>query len=172
MRKKIAVIRSTSVRDCPFGLSVNISCKNVGDAIERMEPLDNIDKDSIERYRNSNRRIYRQHKTGERCMYADKIIDIGNAVHCDYGEPGEGIRDTPIKPSTTYITIFNSNLDGLYSYPMSNYRDINESHQYFGNIYASYLQTGEVLIQKVDAYNVEDDEDFINIVTNSVEFLD
>ena len=104
-------------------------------------------------------------------MYADKIIEQGSAVHCDFGEPGEGIRDVAISPSSYYPSVFNSNLDGLYSYPMSNYMDNNESHQYFGNIYSAYMHTGEVLIQKIAEVDTED-EDFLNIVADSIEFLD
>lgn len=163
---KLAVIRSPSVRECPFGLLINISCKNAGDTVDRMEPLDNIDKDQVDQYIISNRRIYRHYQAGERCKYADKIIDMANAVHCDYGEAGEGIQDTPINPSPYYPRVWNGlDQSGLFSYPMEGYMDNSAAQGLFAGMFSMYAATGEVLLQKIS--NFEPDNNLVKIVLNN-----
>ncbi len=45
--RKLAVIRSNNDVACPFGLSVSKDCRTVGDLIEEMHPIENIESDAL-----------------------------------------------------------------------------------------------------------------------------
>jgi len=146
---KTSVIRKPGVRSCPFGLPVAAGCRAAGNSVESMVVLEDIDKDLREKQAKANRRVYVFGQTGERCVYADRIVEDKNIVHCDYGEGGEKIRDFAIRPSPLYPRLFNGvGSYGLYSYPMSGYSNNYGSGQAFTGIYAMYNDTGEINISK------------------------
>src|SRR5690606_29358546 len=76
--QKNAIIRGQGVRECPFGLPISMACKNAGDAVDRMTPLTDSNKEDWNRLRKINRRVYVFHQSGQRCVYADKIVDGKN----------------------------------------------------------------------------------------------
>lgn len=149
MLKKLAVIRKDHVRECPFGLPVVVGCLYAGDAVERMQSSDEVEEWEWKKVKKANRRIYRHHKTGTRCPYADKIAIKHKATHCDYGEGGEKLRDYPIRPSPFYPKVFNGlGQTGLFAYPVSYYWDNGSARQVFNGIYSIYASTGEIHIRK------------------------
>lgn len=115
--KKLAVIRSPETRDCPYGLSISTSCNHAGDAVERMQLLEDVEKDQRERFRAANRKIYRHYQGGTRCIYADKILQNVSAVECDFNENGAGQREPNIRPSGSQGLLSGISENSLYAYP-------------------------------------------------------
>lgn len=156
---KESKVRSPAIRMCPFGLDIAISCKNAGDSVLNMQPLLGVEKDKRRRVQRANRRVYRHHKTGERCPYADKIVEDKDIVHCDYGDNGEGIRDTPMRPSPYYPRVFSGlGQVGLYAYPVNYYIDHGDTQLLFDGVYNIYAQTGEIDFLKTSQYEPENFE--------------
>lgn len=142
--KKLAVIRQDGGLACPFGLDIAIACRNAGESVDRMVPLDTLPKEKREKYAAANRKVYVYEKTDQRCLYADKIPEIHpygiDTVNCDFDDTGEGERDSPLPSSKYYARIFNGLADsgwptgGLHSYPLSVYYDNIEMQQLFSGL--------------------------------------
>lgn len=147
--KKLAVIRKTDLRPCPFGLPITTACKNAGNSVEQMQSIFDVDKSKRTKVSKANKRIYLFHKTNSRCVYADKIADEHDSVHCDYGEAGEKLRDFPLRPSPFYPRVFAGlGNTGLFAYPIDFYWDNPEARSLFTGIYSVYASSGEVNIIK------------------------
>lgn len=147
--EKKAVIRKPGTRDCPYGLVISVSCQNAGITVDQMTILDDVDKKKRNQQAKANRRVYVFHQDGERCAYADKIVEDKNIVHCDYGEGGARMRDFAMRPSPFYPRIFHGlGQYGLYSYRMTDYGDNGSAGHLFNGIYAMYSATGEIMISK------------------------
>lgn len=138
-------IRGSGVRECPFGLPVTLACKSVGDAINRMQPLDEIASDKQDICKRDNRRIFRHYADGNKCPFADSIVEHRNVVNCDYGDSAAGIKEVALPASPSYPRIFNGLWPtGLFAYPVNFYSDNYESRQIFAGIYSIYASTGEI----------------------------
>lgn len=145
--KKLAVIRSEMVRKCPFGLSIDLACKNAGDSVLRMQALDTVAPEREKLQKEHNVSVYSMYGEG-RCVYADKLLPH-KSVHCDYGDSGAGIRDAPMPTEQGYPRVWGAvGLTGYYSYPLAEYWDNPQSVQVFRGIYSSYAQNGEVRFNK------------------------
>ena len=164
--KKLSIIRTVNIRACPFGLPIAIACHNAGESVKRMEPLESVPKEQRERYKKSNRRVYRHHKENLRCPYADKIVEGKDIVNCDFGDTGEGINDFPLRPSPFYPRVFSGlGQSGMFSYPLSNYSDNSGAQQLFDGIFYMYANSGEIPLMK--ASNFKTDYHLINTYTES-----
>ena len=153
MKKKLAMIRQQDANECPFGLPIALACKNAGDTVLKMQPLEDVPSEQRKRYKGANRRAYRHHQDGKRCIYADKIIEGKDIVNCDFGDFGEGIRDHPIRPSPYYPRVFNGIAQtGLYVYPVGSYSDNSEAQQLFSGINSMYASTGEIRLKKLSDF--------------------
>lgn len=150
MLKRIAVIRKDTIRKCPFGLPIPLACQNAGTSVLNMQDLEVLDKKKVAATSKANNKIYMRLKTGERCPFADKIAEELEAVHCDFGEGGQGIPDWPIRPSPYYARVFSGlGQTGLFAYPVDFYWDNPEARMLFTGIYSVYASTGEINITKV-----------------------
>jgi hypothetical protein len=172
---KLAIIRGDDIRECPFGLNITLACKYVGDGIHRMAPLDAAgnDKEEKDKIKKANNIVYAYHKTGERCPYSDKILEIHNKVDCDFGDTGEGFHSTPFRGSPLYPQTFHGiGLDGLYGYPLGFYADNNESRNLFFGLF-SFLGHNIVdeLVKLADTYDRNDELDKADLVDNLVSKL-
>jgi len=150
---KEAIIRSPDGRKCPYGLEIAISCHNAGQSVDQMQVLDSLPAEKRDRCAASNRKVYRHHQNGERCVYADKIVEGKDFVHCDLGEPGERISDTPMRPAPYYPRVFNGlGQSGLYSWQMGDYTDYSGSYQLFDSLFfAMYASGWKIGIEKVSS---------------------
>lgn len=125
--KKLAVLRGDGVgRPCPFGLSVSISCKSVGDAIHDMVALKQVPEQEQDRQKQVNRRIYRHSNEGQPCPYLEGAVKHAkyDTVNCDAEDANPGVHESPWRPSPYYPRIgagFNINV--LNGYGFSNYND-------------------------------------------------
>jgi hypothetical protein len=145
---KQAMIRGPGVRQCPFGLPISTACKNAGSSVDNMIQLSG-DERKMAKQTKLNKRVYIYNQTGERCVYADKIVEGKDKVHCDFGDGGQRISDFPIRPSPFYPRVFHGlGQYGLYSYPVNDYMDASGARQMFSGIFSLYASTGEVLINK------------------------
>lgn len=148
MLKKLAVIRGTSVRECPFGLPIISGCQTAGEAIGRMQPLSEIAPNKREVYKVANRRVFRHYADGKPCQFADSIVETKNVTNCDFGDTAAGVHDVPLPASPIYPRIFNGLWPtGLFAYPINFYYDNYESRQIFSGIYSIYSTTGEINIK-------------------------
>lgn len=162
MKKKIAMIRTPGGNQCPFGLPISVACKNAGESVNRMQELAEAPEEQRERYQRANRKAYRHHQEGKRCIYADKIVEGKDAVNCDYGDYGQGMRDHPIRPSPFYPRVFNGMAQtGLWIYPVGSYWDNSEAQQLFSGIFSIYASSGEINIQKHSSF--EPDENLVRM---------
>lgn len=147
--KKLAIIRSMEVRQCPYGLPITKACKHVGEAIDQMVPLASVTPEQKEFYAKSNRKVYAHSNTNQQCPYADKIVDAENAVHCDFGEGGARMSDYPLRPSPYYPRMFNGmGQYGLYSYPITFWLDDEGARNNYTGMFSIYAETGEIPITK------------------------
>jgi tRNA nucleotidyltransferase/poly(A) polymerase len=143
---KVANIRGPGTgKECPFGLPIAIACHNAGNSVTQMSEITNGNEKQIK----ANKRVYIYHQTGERCKYADKIVEGKDRVHCDWGEAGQGMSDFPLRPSPFYPRVFQGlGQYGLYSYPINEYTDNHGARQLFTGIFSLYASTGQVSISK------------------------
>jgi len=80
----IAKIRTSPEDKCPFGLPIPGACKIVGDAVTKMLP-------------GKANKIVNKSKP---CIHAENIFKKFDAVNCDYGEQGSGIKEIPFGMSS------------------------------------------------------------------------
>lgn len=147
--KKLAIIRSPGTRGCPYGLPIKQACENAGESVNQMIPLVDVPPEQKEKYKKANNRVLMYHFTGERCPFADKVVEHQDAVHCDFGEGGARLSDIPIVPSPHYPRVFNGiGQYGLYSYPMAHWTDDQAARVLFNGVFSLYAATGEVLINR------------------------
>jgi hypothetical protein len=155
--KKLAIIRTQDgIHRCPFGLGIQTACKNAGDSVLRMEALDNVDSEDRDLQQEHNVAAYALHGSG-RCIFADKLADNGKVVHCDYGEPGSGMRDFPMDAIQVYPRMFGAmGIHGYYSYPLASYWDNPGNANLFDGIYGYASQEEPDLI--INANSTENTE--------------
>lgn len=159
LNNKTATIRGPGVRECPYGLPIAVACQNAGDSVKNMTELARVDKEKCEKQAKANKRVYLYNQTGQRCIYADKIAEGKDRVHCDHSEAGAGISDSPMRPSPFYPRVFHGlGQYGLYSYPIYDYMDVQGAMDTFSGVYSVYAASGDVEISKT-ALPVLEDED-------------
>lgn len=134
--KKLSVIRGDSVpsvdggeqNKCPYGLDITAACKDVGDAIHTMTPVESIpgaEKTTAQK----NRVIYHTQKVGERCPFANEIFEKFNKVDCSFGDSAAGEGVSYLTPSPLYPRNFIG--DGLEPGSPNKGQDIYDPRQYF-----------------------------------------
>lgn len=134
--KKLSVIRGNTVSmdnastKCPYGLDITAACKDVGDAILTMTPLDlevpgAVDQQAAQK----NRVLYHTQKVGERCPFANEILEKFNKVDCSWGDSAAGEGTSYLTPSPLYPRTFIG--DGLEPGTPNKGRDVYDPRQYF-----------------------------------------
>lgn len=136
---KISEIRKNEVSPCPYGLSIPFGCENAGDSVDKMAPLDIMQHATEEEKQSiaaANNHLLRWRGTGKPCKYASKIIDVKDAVDCNWetNTAGQGL-ETTLEGSPWYYKHFSGiGMDGLYSYPLGYYSDNSiDRGTYYGN---------------------------------------
>lgn len=162
---KEAVLRAPGTRGCPFGLGITVACKNAGDTVLRMAAIDDTPDEKKVHQTRMNRRVYAFHNDGQRCIYADKIVKKQEAVHCDYGEHGQGIRDFAIRPSPYYPRVFyGMGQYGLFSYPVGAYSDNLGAQQTYTGLFYTYATDGKINFQKNESERLDTELDVNNLI--------
>ena len=137
MKKTCWIRGEQKDKKCPFGLPITLACRNAGDSVTHMCPLEALPEDKSERIALANKRIYLYHKTGQRCLYAVNVMDEVKAVNCDFGDAGQGMGGMAFSGSPLYAQTFSGiGLDGLYAFPMGFYADNNESRNLFQGLFS------------------------------------
>lgn len=138
--KKCAFIRSDKDghKRCPFGLPIDQACKNAGDSVRNMMPLEAVDEEKREKTEKANKRVYVYTRTNKRCPYAAAIVDKMDAVNCNYGDHAEGTPMThALIGSPLYPQTFSGiGLEGLHAFPLGFYADNNTSRNLFTGIFS------------------------------------
>ena len=171
--KKLAVIRDQKIKPCPFGLPVISACQYAGDSVHKMAPLDSV-KGKQEKLNKANALVYIYHKTGKRCVFADKILENHKKVDCDFGDTGQGQPHVPYRGSPLYPNTFSGiGLDGLYGYPLGFYADNNESRNLFFGLF-SFLgsEKPKELIKLADKYDESGNSEKADIIDEMLETID
>lgn len=151
MNRKLAVIRKNDDTPCPFGMQVPWACKNAGQIIERMAPLDVLGPEASDDEQRvlakANLRLLvwelMSGNQPERCTYASHVFPDKSAVDCNFGDtaPGQD-QKSALLGSPFYSRLFTGiALDGLYSYPLGFYGDYNISRNLFYGLYSLQGQT-------------------------------
>ena len=146
LRLKLADIRKdTQENSCPFGLPIPFGCQYASKHVDRMAPLDIMDKISEEEKQmisNANTKLLawdllRSSEKPAVCKYAGHIFEDKDAVECNYNDsaPGEGPGQALVA-APFYSKIFNTAVNGLYTYPLGYYSDYNISRNLFFGTYS------------------------------------
>lgn len=136
---KLAVLRDNIENPCPFGLNIPESCSLVGDFIDKLVPLDFAKtKEEYKHLKETNQKLFRWEESKSRCKYAGKIMDGKDVVECNFGSTDAGAQDgDAIVGSPFYQKYFSGvGMDGLYSFPMGYYVDVNIDHPYYYGLYS------------------------------------
>jgi len=161
---KLAVIRTNDGQRCPFGLKIPFACRNAGELVTRMAPLeilgedaDPSDKKALTR---ANRMLFMSESEGCRCVYAGKVFKEKGAVECNQASNAPGISpEQGMTPSPFYSKVYdNIAYDGLYSYPMGWYGDSNISRNLYYGVYSLQGSEDKKEMEKVGQVE-EPDED-------------
>lgn len=137
--KKLSVIRGNvapsvwsddNSMKCPYGLDITSACKDVGDAILTMTPLENFAGGALEgQAAKKNKVIYHTQKLGERCPFANEIMEKFNKVDCSWGDTAAGEGVHYLTPSPLYPRTFIG--DGLEPGTPNKGQDIYDPRMYF-----------------------------------------
>ncbi len=121
---------------CPFGLPITEACKNAGDSVLRMVPLDSIEESAVAKFEKANKRVYIYHKSCDKCIYAVNIIESKGSVNCNFEDTAQGAgMSASFEGSPMYAQSF-SNLQGLYAHPLGYYADNNASRNLFMGLFS------------------------------------
>jgi hypothetical protein len=143
---KLAIIRTNTEDSCPFGLNIPYGCRNAGDLIAKMAPVDSLGDESSKEEKGSiakaNNRLFMWHNPGQRCSFAGKLFTEKPTVECNWHSNAEGISEKGILGAPFYSKVYNNiGLDGIYSYPLGYYADNNISRNIYYGLYS--LMGGE-----------------------------
>lgn len=184
--KKCAWIRSdkdAGEGTCPFGLPITEACKNAGNSVTHMCPLETISKEKQETIEKANKRVYLYYKTSSRCIYASAIISNHNVVNCDFGDTAAGMGSPTFIGSPLYPQTFSGiGLDGLYAFPLGFYADNNESRNLFQGLFSlvgsetyelikngMLASSSKTILEKIsnnEPLNTAEQMELVNIVEN------
>ncbi len=126
---KLAVIRSDEDAPCPFGLAIPYGCRNAGELIRKMAPLDTLGeeatKDEKVQIEKANNHLFLWKNDGHRCVYAGKLFKSKDVVECNWSANTAGsVERGVLVGSPFYYKHFSGiGLDGLYTYPLGYYTD-------------------------------------------------
>jgi hypothetical protein len=143
---RLAIIRTNTEDSCPFGLNVAHGCRNVGDLINKMAPIDSLGDEASKEERDAiakaNNRLFMWHNPGQRCFFAGKLFADKPTVECNWHSNAPGITEKGILGAPFYSKVYNNiGLDGIYSYPLGYYADNNISRNMYYGLYS--LMGGE-----------------------------
>lgn len=99
--KKLSVIRGTGVAICPYGLKIIDACKDAGNSVKTMMPLEEADTPQLKaKAARENKITYITQKEKQRCPYANDILEKFDKVDCSFGDSaaGEGVSYLPSSP--------------------------------------------------------------------------
>lgn len=140
--KKESFIRSDKKdksQRCPFGLPIPTACNCAGSSVSNMCPLELMEKEGEEKENKvlkANKRVYLYYKDDTRCLYADNIIEKFQAVNCDFGDTGQGMRSPTFSGSPIYPQAFSGVSGGVSAFPLGFYADNSESRNLFQGLFS------------------------------------
>ncbi len=100
--KKLAVIRGKNLNSCPYGLPITQACNDIGDLILDMQPLSSVDENEEKMLIKNNKITYLTQKTGERCVFANDIMNKHNVVECSHGDDTAGEGASSYLPASPF----------------------------------------------------------------------
>lgn len=128
---KLAVIRDNDNDPCPFGLPIAFGCKNAGQHINRMYPIEawkEATPQDKEKIKMANMRLLTWAmmmgtEQPQKCIYADDLFDEkSDKVNCSYGDTaaGQGIGSKMYDGIPSYNTMFaGMGLSGIGAIPFA-----------------------------------------------------
>ena len=161
VRLKVASVRKDSDTGCPFGLPIPFGCKCAGKTIDNMAPFEimgpNVSEDEKESISEANSRLLawsllRTAEPPEQCPYVGKIIEDKDAVQCNYNDTapkagaGQALTSAPFYPQ-----VFNSSMNGLYTFPIGFYSDYGVTRNLFMGSFSLMGNWLRNMIQKIGA---------------------
>ena len=150
--KKLAIIRTDDTIKCPFGLEIPIACKTAGESISKMIP---ISESSNDEHIQSNIDLYIINQDGQHCVFGNKIFK--DSVECSFNDVNT--KNAGILSSLFYSRVMNNtSIDGLYSYPLGYYADMDISRNLYYGLYSIQSSNDEKDIEKFAKYieNIND----------------
>ena len=150
---RLAMIRSNQDGPCPFGLPIDAACRNVGDIMQSMLPVNfstddrtspDLSEEEKEIRLKTNLSLYRWQSSGEPCKFAGKFFhhELPEMKHpkvqCLWNDGDGGVDlGASFVGSPYYYKHFNSiGFDGLYSLPTSSYIDTSIDRGHFYGVWA------------------------------------
>jgi hypothetical protein len=146
---KDAIIRRPAVRPCPFGLGISTGCHNAGDTVKMMTPLKDVSEELQKKQKTLNIRTYAANQKGERCIYADRIVEGHDTVNCDFLDTGEGEQEFAAVPSGNYPRLFGyMGQHGIYSYTLNSFSDNFAPSYMFSGMLGAYASAYDEFLNK------------------------
>ena len=146
---KLAIIRSDDSEPCPFGLSIPFGCKNAGNIIRKMAPLDILGDDTEEEEQaeiaEANNHLLRWKNPQMRCRYAGKVFPKNDVVECNWDTNTMGVQEQGVlRGSPFFYRHFSGiGLDGVFTYPLGYYTDNSIDRGMYQGMY-SIESTGQI----------------------------
>lgn len=164
MRKE-SKIRKNDTSSCPFGLQIPFACKYAGQHVDKMAPLDIMDKNKDEGLddlspekkaiakANTKLLSWNLLRSGEKpckCPYAGMLFDKKNdLVECNYEDSAPGQSPIgPLMPPPFYSKVFESSINGLKTMPVGYYSDYDVSRNLFFGTYSLQGSAREDMIKR------------------------
>lgn len=178
-RIKLAVIRDDENTPCPFGLPITFGCRNAGNVIDKMFPIEKLGIHATEEEKKkvaaANARlltwaVMSSTETPQQCKYAANLFPKKKKVDCDWNDTAAGqSSEGTLLGSPFYSQVFSGiGLDGMFSYPLGYLADSPLSRQvYFSmGIYGTDIDKSEIIKLAIDIIHASIAEKNIVIKSN------
>lgn len=128
-RFHLKVIRDNEGEICPFGFEIPFGCNNAGELVQYLKPATSQEL-ALQNYK-----ILQENNPGEKCFYADKIIDTKKKVICQFPEEQDKI-EMPTGSPLYYKPMSGTLMTGLMTFPLGYYNDNSLDRNYYYGYYS------------------------------------
>lgn len=125
-KKNLVVIRDNNKKPCPFGLPIPFSCNNIGNLIEKMQPI--VTEDNIK----ENLQILNNNTDNQACIY-NKLTIKDKSLCC---APGNDVIHMPIGSPLYYKPMSGTLMTGLMTFPLGYYNDNSLDRNTYNSFYS------------------------------------
>lgn len=128
-RFHLKVIRDNEEKICPFGFEIPFACNNAGNLVQHLNPATSPEA-ALENFK-----ILKDNNPGQKCFYADKIIDAKKKVICQFPEEQDKI-EIPTGSPLYYKPMSGTLMTGLMTFPLGYYNDNSLDRNYYYGYYS------------------------------------
>lgn len=184
MKKSInkkAYLRSDDTDKCPFGLPIADGCRNAGNGIDRLCPLNDIQDEQVKEAKAKlNRKVFFYSQECKRCKYAENILKDKEMVNCNWGDTAEGMPTPTLEGSPFYPKIQSGEFVGLYVSPVSFFVTLDTLYRnypfgmysYYGSLNNFIFMNQSLIIKIADLLDEEGERESADKIDAILEKID